>query len=65
MEEHFQKKPFVLLISPLGELDHLKYSCIVDDSRARKELKFPPQIKMSTLLKEIKELYQKESRGST
>jgi UDP-glucose 4-epimerase len=42
---------------PMGELDHLKYSCIIDDSRARKELSFKPKRKISSIISELKKLH--------
>jgi len=44
---------------PIGELDHLKYSCIIDDSRARSELGFNPKKKMSAIIAEMKDHYEK------
>lgn len=42
----------------LGELEHLKYSCIVDDSRARRELGFKPRKKISVIINEMKSAYE-------
>lgn len=39
---------------PKAQIDHLKYSCIIDDKRARKELGFKPQKKISEILQQIK-----------
>jgi UDP-glucose 4-epimerase len=44
---------FSMTSFPEGELDHLKYSCLVDGSRAAKELKYKPA---HTLKKTILEL---------
>lgn len=41
---------------PVGELPHLKYSCLIDDARARKSLHFSPKKKISAILKEMKKL---------
>lgn len=50
---------------PLGQLDHLKYSCLVDDSRAQRELKFKPKIPLTAILKEIKQAYaERKARES-
>ena len=45
---------------PSGELDYLKYSCIIDDSRARQELGFKPKISLATILEALKKAYEKE-----
>jgi UDP-glucose 4-epimerase len=45
---------------PIGELDHLKYSCIIDTNRAEKELGFTPKMKISAILKDMKKAYEKE-----
>lgn len=45
---------------PSGELDHLKYSCIIDDRRARQELGFKPKVGLSTILEALKVAYEKE-----
>lgn len=50
---------------PIGELDHLKYSCIIDDQRARLDLHFRPKIKMSKMLAEMKKAYEKEQARLT
>jgi|SRR5579871_2197011 len=44
---------------PIGELDHLKYSCVIDDSRARVELGFKPKTKMSAIITEMRRRYEK------
>ncbi len=45
---------------PLGEIEHLKYSCVIDDSRARLELDFNPAVKISDILDEIKAAYHEK-----
>lgn len=45
---------------PAAELEHLKYPCIVDDSRARDELGFKPKKSMPAIIKEFKKAYAKE-----
>lgn len=45
---------------PMGELDHLKYSCIIDDHRARTELKFEPKKSISAIISELKKAYKKK-----
>lgn len=45
---------------PTGELYHLKYSCIIDDSRAREDLKFKPKKKISAIIEEIKDAYEEQ-----
>lgn len=45
---------------PAAELEHLKYSCIVDDQRARQELGFIPKKSMQFIIKEFKKAYEKE-----
>lgn len=47
---------------PLGEIDHLKYSCVIDDRRARSELKFNPKKKTKTILEEIKKAYDQKTK---
>lgn len=49
---------------PVGELEHLKYSCIVDDSRARMELGYNPTVKISTIINEMKTSYEKNRQES-
>lgn len=44
---------------PAGELDHLKYSCIIDDHRARAELGFKPKKSISAIITELKKVYEK------
>jgi len=39
---------------PPGELDHLKYTCLVDGSRASKELKYKPSITLKNILKKMR-----------
>ncbi len=39
---------------PPGELDHLKYTCLIDGSLAAKELKYEPKVNLSTILKNLK-----------
>lgn len=46
---------------PVGEIDHLKYSCIIDDKRAREDLGFKPLWSLSAILKEISAAYEKVS----
>jgi UDP-glucose 4-epimerase len=38
---------------PSPELDHLRYVCMVDDSRARKELGFRPRYNMAETLRAV------------
>ena len=45
---------------PTAELEHLKYSCIIDDRRARLELGFKPKKSMMTIIHEFKNAYIKE-----
>lgn len=45
---------------PTGEIDHLKYSCIIDDQRAREELKFRPKKKISQIIEEMRKAYLRE-----
>lgn len=47
---------------PTGELDFLKYSCIISDSRAQKELGFKPKIPLLKIIDELKETYEQENR---
>lgn len=53
---------------PIGEMDHLKYSCIIDTSRAESELGFRPKRKIASIIKELKKSFdatkqlQKRSR---
>jgi UDP-glucose 4-epimerase len=47
---------------PLGEIEHLKYSCIIDDTRARVELGFKPKVKIATILSEIKAAHEERTR---
>jgi UDP-glucose 4-epimerase len=49
---------------PLGEIDHLKYSCIVDTSRAESELQFKPQKRISTVINDLQNEYKKKSQAS-
>lgn len=46
---------------PLGELDHLKYTCLIDDQRARKELGFKPKKKLSTIINQLKRMFAKNN----
>jgi UDP-glucose 4-epimerase len=39
---------------PEGELDHLKYSCLVDGNRATKEIKYKPRHSLKKTLAELK-----------
>lgn len=48
---------------PMGELDHLKYSCIIDDKRARSELSFKPRKTIIESILELKKAYQKKARA--
>lgn len=50
---------------PVGELDHLKYSCLVDDERAREDLGFAPKKSLSFILKRMTKAYEKEHALST
>jgi UDP-glucose 4-epimerase len=45
---------------PVGELDHLKYSCIIDDHRARAAFGFKPKKKISAMIKEMKKAFLEE-----
>lgn len=45
---------------PIGELDHLKYSCIIDTSRTEHELGFTPTKKISGIIKDLKKVYEQE-----
>ena len=47
---------------PLGEIEHLKYSCIIDDTRARLELGFRPKVKISTILDEVKAAHDEKAQ---
>ncbi len=47
---------------PLGEIEHLKYSCIVDDSRARAELGIKPKVTISAILAEMKAAYDEKNQ---
>jgi UDP-glucose 4-epimerase len=47
---------------PLGEIEHLKYSCLIDDSRARLELGFRPKVKISKILEEMKAAYDEKAK---
>lgn len=49
---------------PMGELDHLKYSCIIDDQRAKTELKFASKKSISAIVLELKKAYQKKNTTS-
>ena len=44
---------------PAAELEHLKYSCIIDDSRARAELGFKPKKSLLAIIQEFKKAYSK------
>lgn len=46
---------------PLGEIDHLKYSCIIDDRRARETLHFKPKKKTTAILAEMKKAYEQDA----
>lgn len=50
---------------PTGELDYLKYSCVIDDRRARKELGFKPKIPLLSIIEELKKAFLKEKREET
>ncbi len=39
---------------PPGELDHLKYTCLIDGSLAAKELKYEPKVSLTAILKSLK-----------
>jgi UDP-glucose 4-epimerase len=39
---------------PPGELDHLKYACLVDGSRAQREMSYRPQHALMDIIQEIK-----------
>lgn len=47
---------------PAAELDHLKYNCIIDDSRARLDLGFTPKKDLSNILKEIAKNFSQQSK---
>lgn len=49
---------------PLAELDHLKYSCLIDDSRARAELSYAPKHSMFSILQELKSFYEHEQKAA-
>lgn len=40
---------------PAAELDHLKYSCLIDTTRARNELKFVPKFRIKQIINKLKE----------
>jgi UDP-glucose 4-epimerase len=44
---------------PANELDHLKYSCLIDDSRARHDLAFAPKKGLLSIIKELKQEFTK------
>ncbi len=48
---------------PAGELDHLKYSCIVDDTRAREDIGFKPKKSLVAIIKEMAIAYGKEANS--
>lgn len=48
---------------PLAELDHLKYSCLIDDKRARSELFYEPKHSMFSILQELKSVYEMEKKN--
>lgn len=50
---------------PVGEIDHLKYSCIIDDKRAREDLGFKPLWSLSAIIKEISTAYEQKSRSNS
>jgi UDP-glucose 4-epimerase len=39
---------------PPGELDHLKYTCLIDGSLAARELKYEPKVSLPNILKSLK-----------
>jgi UDP-glucose 4-epimerase len=41
---------------PSEELDHLRYVCMVDDSRARTELGYEPQYSIDRILRDVRRL---------
>ena len=41
---------------PSGELDHLRYVCMVDDSRARTELGYEPAHSIDRALRDVRRL---------
>jgi len=45
---------------PAAELEHLKYSCIINDQRARAELGFKPTKSMMAIIREFKKAYDKD-----
>ena len=51
-----------LVSFPPGELDHLKYTCLIDGSLAAKELKYEPKVNLSAILKNLKPLKPKPSK---
>jgi UDP-glucose 4-epimerase len=48
---------------PVAELDHLKYSCLVDDGRAREELGYEPKRNTVSILQEMKKQFMSEHGG--
>ncbi len=51
-----------LVSFPPGELDHLKYTCLIDGSLAAKELKYEPKVNLSAILKNLKTPKAKPSK---
>ncbi|HXW60079.1 MAG TPA: NAD-dependent epimerase/dehydratase family protein [Myxococcota bacterium] len=47
---------------PAGELDYLKYSCVIDDRRAQKELGFKPKVSLLKIIEELKIAYEKKKQ---
>jgi UDP-glucose 4-epimerase len=45
---------------PAAELEHLKYSCIIDDRRAWTELGFKPKKSLMAIIQEFKKAYAKQ-----
>lgn len=50
---------------PVGEIDHLKYSCIIDDKRSRQELGLAPRRKTSLIIADMKRAFKKEHLKKT
>ncbi len=46
----------------VGELDHLKYPCIVDDHRAQSELGFKPKKSMTYIIDELKKSFKLKNK---
>ncbi|MCA9507996.1 MAG: NAD-dependent epimerase/dehydratase family protein [Myxococcales bacterium] len=49
---------------PVGEIEHLKFSSIIDDRRAREDLGFKPLVSLKAILQEINEAYEKQHSDS-